>query len=78
VKERFGSFVESDRRPNLFTALETYLAEVRSTEFVKEVILDGSFVTSKPKPNDIDLILVLEKAHDMESDLRPFEYNVVL
>ena len=42
-----------------------------------DIIIDGSFVTANPDPNDIDLILVLNAGHDFTAELRPFEYNVL-
>jgi len=77
VRERFGRFQRTDRRPALFTKLSTYLAEVRASGLVVAVILDGSFVTAKGEPSDIDLILVMRPDHDDRADLRPFEYNAV-
>jgi len=41
------------------------------------LIIDGSFVTAKPDPNDIDLILVLAPLHDLRADLLPTQYNLV-
>jgi len=41
------------------------------------LIIDGSFVTAKPDPNDIDLILVLAPLHDLRADLLPAQYNLV-
>ncbi len=41
------------------------------------MILDGSFVTAKDEPSDIDLILVLHPDHDDRAELRPFEYNAL-
>src|SRR5215831_17889288 len=35
----------------------------------KAMLVDGSFVTSKPVPNDIDLLAVLRPGHDFERDL---------
>lgn len=77
VRVRFGSFDRSDRRPALLTRLEGFLAELRSVRFVESVVLDGSFVTSEPRPNDIDLILVVEAEHDFSADLPPFEYHAL-
>jgi uncharacterized protein DUF6932 len=51
--------------------------EARNTGFVVELIVDGSFVTAKPDPSDVDLVVVLASNHDFAADLRPFEYNVV-
>jgi hypothetical protein len=44
---------------------------------IAEIVVDGSFVTAKPDPNDTDLIPVLNKGHDFTAELRPFEYNVL-
>jgi hypothetical protein len=73
VRERFGRFQRTDRRPALFTKLSTHLAEVRASGFVEAVILDGSFVTAKDEPSDIDLILGLRPDRDDRAELRPFE-----
>jgi hypothetical protein len=56
IKSRFGSFQGSDRRPQLFSRLETFLTEARGVEIVQSVLVDGSFVTAKADPNDIDLL----------------------
>ncbi len=77
VRERFGRFQRTDRRPTLFAKLSTFLAEVRATGLVEAVILDGSFVTAKDEPSDIDLILVLDRTHDFRADLKPFQYNIL-
>ncbi len=77
LRERFGRFQRTDRRPALFTKLTTYVAEVRASGLAVAVIVDGSFVTAKDEPSDIDLILVLSPDHDDRADLRPFEYNAV-
>ena len=39
--------------------------------------MDGSFVTSKPNPNDIDLILVVAADHDFGTDLSLAAYNAL-
>jgi hypothetical protein len=77
ISERFAQFQESDRRIRLFAKLQSFIAEARKTRFVVELIIDGSYVTAKPKPNDVDLIVVLAMAHDFSADLRPFEYKIV-
>jgi len=41
------------------------------------LVLNGSFVTSKPAPNDIDFIVVVARDHNLTGDLRPGAYNVV-
>ncbi len=40
-------------------------------------MLDGSFVTARPAPNDIDIIVVLAPSHDFSSDLPPHQYNLL-
>ncbi len=77
VQERFGRFQSTDRRPDLFSKLSLFLAEVRACGLVESVIVDGSFVTAKDEPSDIDLILVLRPDHDDRGELRPFEYNTL-
>ena len=44
---------------------------------VVEIIVNGSFVTANPRPNDIDLVLVLSSTLDFRADLSPSEYNIV-
>jgi hypothetical protein len=77
VEERFGTFQSTDRRYRIYEQLQAFLAEVRSTNLVVAVIINGSFVTSKHDPGDVDLILVLSREHDFNAELRPFEYNVL-
>lgn len=40
------------------------------------VLVDGSYVTAKSEPNDIDLVLVLQADFDLSAEMRPMEYNV--
>jgi hypothetical protein len=77
VKQRFGAFGGSDRRVQLFTKLEeVVLAMIASTLF-DSLIIDGSFVTTKRLPNDIDCIAVLRPGHDFERELLVGEYALV-
>jgi hypothetical protein len=77
VRERFGRFQRTDRRPALFAKLSLFVAETRASGLVEAVIVDGSFVTAKDEPSDIDLILVLRPDHDYDADPKPFEYNIL-
>ena len=77
IKERFGSFQRSDRRVKLFANLEKFVAEAKQSEIVRALVLNGSFVTAEPVPNDIDLIVVVSGDHDFSEDLSPAEYNVL-
>ncbi|MGE0822294.1 MAG: hypothetical protein AB7G75_05405 [Candidatus Binatia bacterium] len=40
-------------------------------------LVDGSFVTTEPVPNDIDLILVVSGSHDFSVEFKPNEYNLL-
>ena len=73
----FGVFQGCDRRPQLWIKLREFLLEVKACALVGAVLLDGSFVSGKTDPNDIDLILVVPAAHDFFADLSPTEYNVL-
>lgn len=73
--DRFGRFQESDRRPKLARELATYFAELRSAGIGKYLIVDGSFVTGKPRPSDVDLLLVLKDDVDLAAPVPPFRYN---
>ncbi len=57
--------------------LAAFLGEVRASGIVHTVLLNGSFVTSKPAPNDIDLVLVLKAGHDFVADLTPSQYMIL-
>jgi len=76
VANRFGRSQGSDQRPKLTSALKRYIREVRALGVASAVVIDGSFVTIKVKPNDLDLILVLRRRLDPEHELIPAEYNV--
>lgn len=77
LQSRFGRFQRSDCRLKLYAKLAAYLRDIRSAGLALWVVVDGSFVTGKDEPGDIDLVLVLPKEHDFRADLRPFEYNVL-
>ena len=74
---RFGCFQSSDQRPKLVDRLQQFVSDLRRTGLGRQLIVDGSFVTAKLHPNDIDLILVLPLDHDTAADLTPDEYNVL-
>ncbi len=77
IENRFAQFQGSDRRIRLFEKLRLYAAEAKKTAFVIQLLVNGSFVSAKPAPSDIDLVVVLAADHDLGAELRPFEYNVV-
>ena len=77
VGARFGNFQSSDRRSTIWRRFQEYFAEARRSGIIKELLLDGSFVTAKPDPNDIDIIVVVASDHDFRSDLPISDYNLL-
>ena len=75
VKSRFGSFRASDRRPRLFARLLEFVRELQRSGFFAALVIDGSFVTEEPAPNDIDLIL--HRNHDRTAELSPADYALM-
>jgi len=77
VRRCFGQFQSSDRRVTLFKGLEQLVADLRKSGLFAAMVIDGSFVTAKPAPRDIDVIVVLQRNHDWSADLNPADYNLV-
>jgi hypothetical protein len=72
----FGRFNRSDKRPRLTERLKQYVFDASNSGIASAVIVDGSYITQKPEPSDVDLILVLRADFDLAQELRPFEYNI--
>ena len=77
LQARFGGFRGSDHRARLFARLEELALVMRSSGLFQALIIDGSFVTGKPAPDDIDLVAVLKPGHDFERDLPMSEYGLM-
>jgi hypothetical protein len=77
LKDRFGVFQGNDRRPRLFSWLEELLTGMRRSGMFESVLVDGSFVTAKSTPNDVDLIAVLPANHNFERELSMADYSLV-
>jgi hypothetical protein len=77
IRKRFGGFQESDRRPAIWRRFQEYVVEAKASGKVKELLLDGSFVTAKAEPNDIDVIVVVDREHDFGDDLHIRAYNIL-
>ncbi|MBK6915137.1 MAG: hypothetical protein IPH11_16275 [Ignavibacteriales bacterium] len=75
ISERFGRFQSSDRRPSLNEGLISYINELKEAEIGKYLIVNGSYVTQKDKPSDIDVLLVLKDDVDLTGDIPPFRKN---
>jgi len=55
-------FSTSQRRPMLLAGLKKFLDELAALAIKGELWFDGSFVTEKTEPDDIDLVVVLDPA----------------
>jgi len=77
VMERFGQFQRSDRRCRLYERLQLLVQDASAAGSIDSIVIDGSFVTSKDEPNDIDLILIVRPSHDFSGILSPREYNLL-
>jgi hypothetical protein len=77
LRSKFGTFQGSDRRTRLFVRLEELFSATQSSGLFGSLLVDGSFVTDKPAPNDIDLVAVLLPGHNFERDLPMSEYSLV-
>jgi hypothetical protein len=76
VEQVFGRFQRSDQRIQLTKRLRAFLGDAARSGIVAAVVVDGSFVTAKEKPGDIDLIVALRADFDLNQELQPFEYNI--
>ena len=76
VEHEFGRFTRSDCRQRLTQTLRQYIEDVRKAQIATAVVVDGSYVTAKSEPNDVDLVLALRTDVDMSAELLPMEYNV--
>ena len=76
LEEAFGGPGAGSRRRALMKSLRSYLAEVKQWRMMEELLIDGSFVTDKPDPDDIDLLLVLPVGYELTRVVSPYEYNL--
>jgi hypothetical protein len=77
IEDRLGRFNGSDLRVELFRRFRLFMQEVRFWGNVEEIMIDGSFVTNKQRPSDVDIILVYRADFDLASEVRPQEYNLI-
>ena len=78
ISDLFGRFQKTDRRLALFARLKAMVEEVGSFTFARYLIVDGSFITAKDEPSDIDLLFVVtEGAVPITTTINPFEYNAL-
>lgn len=77
IQSRFGKFQQTDQRPKLYLRLEELFQAMQRSGLFESLIIDGSFVTGNPTPNDIDLVAVLKRGHNFERDLPMSEYALI-
>lgn len=77
LRNRFGSFQRSDRRAHLYLQLEEFASELRTLGHPFILLVNGSFVTSRPEPNDVDFILVLPETWSFRAELTPQTYSLL-
>lgn len=77
IAVRFGRFQQSDRRVQLFVQLRELIEEERRAGLAVAVIVDGSFVTQKLEPGDIDLVIVLPEGYNLGVELPLVQYNAI-
>ena len=53
------------------------MEEEQRADIAIELFVDGSFVTDKAAPGDIDLIVVVPEEYNFRDDMPPVEYNAV-
>jgi hypothetical protein len=57
VEVAFGS--QPEPRARLYVSLGSFLEWVKTFQLFTSIVIDGSFVTDKPDPGDIDAVLIL-------------------
>lgn len=67
LEAQLGRFVVSDRRINLFGLFRQLMTMARSSGIVDRLLVGGSFVTAKPEPNDIDVVVIISVDVDFEA-----------
>lgn len=77
LKEHFGTFKSTDVRPQLHERLQKLYECAREVGFVKCLIVDGSYVTAKPVPNDVDIVIVVDPRALDRQEYWPHEYDVI-
>lgn len=76
IGERFAGFGQSAQRKRLFRQLKEYLAEALGREEIVEILVNGSFVTDKAEPGDVDLIVGTRRNRTVTM-LAPVDYNLI-
>ena len=77
IRIMFGSFTSSDKREKLFAKFNEYVSELRWANIADHIIVNGSFVTEKDIPEDIDIIVLLKKGIVPNKQWTPYKSNLI-
>jgi hypothetical protein len=71
-------FPHSIRRRLIFDKFSQFLEYILSESFVTELWLNGSFVTEKPEPGDIDAVVFFDesKSNRLDNSFKAFLKNI--
>lgn len=74
-----NDFPESRRRSELFAALSVYLELLSSTGLKADVWVDGSYMSKKQEPDDIDMVVAYDpdSARSIPQSIRPALANLL-
>lgn len=74
IETTFGTNI---RRKKLFDNFCKYLNKIRDLGISGHIVVNGSFVTSKAEPGDIDMVLVLDENFTISDDMTQDEYEAL-
>src|SRR5438067_4970393 len=77
IQQRFGRFETSEQRPRLYAKLGQLVVAMKESGMFEALLIDGSFVTAKAVPNDVDAVAVLPADHNFERELPVCDYALV-
>lgn len=60
IEDKFCNIPDKKRRKDLWTVFKKYLENISKHDIKYEIYVDGSFVTNKEYPGDIDIVLLMD------------------
>src|SRR5262249_20591748 len=76
VAAAFGQFQRTDKRPKLTAKLKRFVTEAQKSGIVAAIIIDGSYVTGKSDPWDIDIVVAIRADINLTESPPPFAARV--
>ena len=73
----FGTTMGRESRPDLMGKLMNFIKEVAEVSWIKAIIVNGGFVSLRPDPNDIDILIVLDDNYVNSSSPSAMEENIL-